>query len=45
MVALAACLGFFSGRLSENNFMILAGGAFVFYFSHKGEKNEPYAGK
>lgn len=31
--------------LSENNFMILAGAAFTFYFSNKGDSSEPYAGK
>lgn len=35
LMALAACAGFFVGVLSENNFMILAGGAFAFYFSNK----------
>lgn len=35
LMAMAACAGFFSGVLSENNFMILAGGAFAFYFSNK----------
>lgn len=45
LVALTACAGFFLGTLSENNFMILAGGAFAFYFSHKGDAEKPYAGK
>lgn len=45
LMALAACAGFFTGHLSENNFMILAGGAFAFYFSNKGETSQPYAGK
>lgn len=46
-MALAAVTGFFLGILSENNFMILAGAAFTFYFSNKGEinTNTPYAGK
>jgi hypothetical protein len=35
LMAAAACAGFFLGTLSENNFMILAGGAFAFYFSNK----------
>lgn len=34
-MATSASLGFFLGVLSENNFMILAGGAFAFYFSNK----------
>jgi len=45
LMALAAVAGFFLGILSENNFMILAGAAFTFYFSNKGEGSEPYAGK
>lgn len=51
LMAVAACVGFFTGHLSENNFMILAGAAFTFYFSNKGESVAPdgtpvpYAGK
>jgi len=35
LMAVAACVAFFLGRLNEGNFMILAGGAFAFYFSNK----------
>lgn len=35
LLAVCACAGFFLGRLSENNFMILAGAAFTFYFANK----------
>ena len=45
LMALAAVAGFFFCILSENNFMILAGAAFTFYFSNKGDSSEPYAGK
>jgi hypothetical protein len=49
LMALAVVVGFFMGRLSENNFMILAGGAFTFYFANKGESkrdgDQPFAGK
>lgn len=38
-ITLAACLGFFKGHLSEENFMILAGSAFSFYFAHKPTDN------
>ena len=38
MLALAAVGGFFSGQLSEANFMVLASGAFAFYF---GKKDQP----
>jgi len=44
LITITACVGFFIGVLSENNFMILAGSAFTFYFANKGE-NKPYAGK
>lgn len=44
LMAIGAIVGFFLGRLSEGNFMILAGGAFAFYFSNKGE-TAPFAGK
>jgi len=46
MVALTACGGFLIGRLPVDNFMILATGAFAFYFSNKGDTNNPqYLGK
>ena len=45
LMALASCAGFFMGQLGENNFMILTGAAFTFYFSQKGETGEPFAGK
>lgn len=45
VMALGAIAGFFLGYLSENNFMILAGAAFTFYFSNKGDSTQPYAGK
>lgn len=48
IMAAGAIAGFFLGKLSEGNFMILCGGAFTFYFSNKGEpKNQdpPFAGK
>ena len=34
-LALSACAGFFAGILGEDNFMILATGAFSFYFANK----------
>jgi len=44
-LALTACIGFATGILESQDFMVLAGMAFAFYFSHKGENNQPYAGK
>lgn len=45
LLAIAASIGFFSGILSEDSFMILAVSAFSFFFSFKGNNEEPYAGK
>ncbi len=45
MLALTACTAFFLGKLDQNNFMILAGSAFAFYFASKGEPTAPFAGK
>lgn len=47
MIALAACIGLFLGMISEDNFMILATGAFAFFFSYKSDNkdNLPYNGK
>jgi len=45
LMAAGAIAGFFTGRLSENNFMILAGAAFTFYFSNKGDASQSFLGK
>lgn len=45
LLALSACIGFFLGKLDSNNFMILAGSAFTFYFSNKGDAKKDYLGK
>jgi len=45
LLAVAAVVGFFMGKLDEGNFMILTGSAFAFYFAHKGDTEKPYAGK
>lgn len=45
MLAFSACVGFFIGRLEPKDFMMLAGMAFAFYFSNKGEPSAPFAGK
>lgn len=37
IMALAACIGFFTGKLPQESFMLLCSGAFTFYFSNKGE--------
>ncbi len=47
LLAVSACAGFFLGKLEAKDFMVLAGMAFTFYFSNKGEASGklPYAGK
>lgn len=45
LLTLTACAGFFLGKLESQDFMVLAGMAFGFYFSFKGETSQPYAGK
>lgn len=45
MVAVSACVAFFIDKLDQNNFMILAGGAFTFYFANKGSKEDEYLSK
>jgi hypothetical protein len=46
LMAVSSCVGFFMKLLDADKFMLLAGVAFTFYFSNKGETgNVPYAGK
>jgi len=47
LLAVSACAGFFLGKLESKDFMVLAGMAFTFYFSNKGETTGklPFAGK
>lgn len=45
VMALATVAALFIGKISGEQFLILAGMAFSFYFSNKGEATEPYAGK
>jgi hypothetical protein len=47
LITISACLGIFLGKISEDNFMILAVSAFSFFFSFKGENKEnlPFNGK
>ena len=41
LVAATACIGFVGHVLSENNFMILAGGAFAYYFTRDKGSTDP----
>lgn len=45
LLALSACVGFFIGLLDADKFMILATGAFSFYFANKGDASNNYLQK
>lgn len=45
LMAAATIGALFVGKISGEQFLVLAGMAFSFYFSSKGEANQPYAGK
>ena len=45
LLALTACVAFFIGKLDQDNFMILATGAFSFYFANKGDESKMFLGK
>lgn len=40
-----ACLAFLLGRLDQGTFKEVLMAAAIFYFSHKGDVTQPYAGK
>lgn len=44
-VALAVIAALFSGHITGDQFMVLAGMTFTFYFANKGDSNKPFAGK
>lgn len=44
-MAITASIALFTGKLTPENFMVLASASFAFYFSNKGNTDEPYAGK
>ena len=45
LFALTVCVAFILGKLEAKDFMVIATMPFVFYFSNKGESNQPFAGK
>ncbi len=45
LMALATIGALFLGKISGDQFLLLAGMAFSFYFSNKGETTQPFAGK
>ncbi len=44
-MAIATVAALFGGKISGEQFLVLAGMAFSFYFSNKGDASQPYAGK
>ena len=45
LMTLAVIAGLFTKVIDPKDFMVLASMAFTFYFSNKGDSNQPYAGK
>jgi len=45
LMALATIGALFLGKISGDQFLLLAGMAFSFYFSNKGDTTQPFAGK
>jgi len=45
LMACAVVAGLFIGKITSDQFMLLAGMAFAFYFANKGENGKPFAGK
>jgi putative solute:sodium symporter small subunit len=45
MLALTVCVSFIIGKLEAKDFMLLAGMAFTFYFSNKGDSTQEFLGK
>jgi len=45
LMALATVGALFIGKISGDQFLLLAGMAFSFYFSNKGDSTQPFAGK
>lgn len=45
LMAVAVTALTFADKIDPKDFMMLASMAFAFYFSNKGETNEPFAGK
>lgn len=45
LMAIATIGALFIGKISGDQFLLLAGMAFSFYFSNKGDTAQPFAGK
>ena len=45
MMAIGVHAALFTGKITGEQYMVLAGMAFTFYFANKGETNVAFAGK
>lgn len=45
LMAIATVGALFIGKITGDQFLLLAGMAFSFYFSNKGDSGQPFAGK
>lgn len=45
MMAVGVHAALFTNKITGEQYMVLAGMAFTFYFANKGESNQVYAGK
>jgi len=45
MMALGVHAALFTNKITGEQYMVLAGMAFTFYFANKGDSDKPYAGK
>lgn len=45
MMAVTVCAALFTGHITGEQFLVLAGMAFAFYFSNKGEPSAAFLGK
>ena len=45
LMTLAVIAAMFTNKITGEQFMVLAGMTFAFYFSNKGDSSQPYAGK
>ena len=45
LMALATVVGLFAGKVDAKDFMVLVSMSFTFYFSFKGNTDQPFSGK
>lgn len=45
VMTISVIAALFYGKITGDQFMVLAGMTFTFYFANKGDANQPYAGK